>query len=175
MSENKRPTAFPRSLEQYRILQQGLQKLSYDRKNALADICAPILDAGIRAADMVDALDGIEAKVNGRLGMVAACLRTKVDAALKVQEEPLRIDELRKAYAFLRQIDSAYSGNVNAAHQATLNQALLEANGDYAVMEKRLKTVLGERAGDYGSTCKDRSIGNPHRSGTAVFRKGLSQ
>lgn len=176
MSEDAKSNAYPRSLEQYRALQNGIQKLPYDRKDRLADICAPILDAGIRAVDVVDALDGIAAKVNGRLGMVVSCLHSKVDAALAVKEEPLRIDELRKAYTFLRQIDSAYSDTVNPVHQAALNQALLEANGDYARFEKSLRTVLGERAGKYGSTCKDRSIGNAHRGGSAqVIRKGLSQ
>ena len=176
MSEDQTSRTFPRSLEQYRALQGGIKHLPYNHKDALADICAPILDAGVRAVDVVDALDGIAAKVNGRLSMVVSCLKSKVNDARKVKEEPLRIDELRKAYTFLRQIDSAYSGTVNPAHQAALNQALLEANGDYAKFEKSLRAVLGERAGDYGSTCKDRSIGNPHRGGPAqVIRKGLSQ
>lgn len=175
MSEDITPRAFPRSLEQYRTLQDGIQKLPYDRKDHLAGICSPILDAGIRASDMVDALDGIAAKVNGRLGMVVSCLQNKVGAALKVQE-PLRTDELRKAYTFLRQIDSAYSDTVSVFHQTILNTALLESNGNYELLERSLRAVLGERAGNYGSTCADRSIANPCRGGPAqVFRKGLSQ
>ena len=154
--------------------QSGLQR--YELWEDLKDAGKMMIKAGIPVRDIVDILEGIQAKSNGQFPLFVNCLVQKVfEAPMKKGGSDAYILEIGKCMTFARTAHSMYTGQIDQKDLEKLAQTTSKGKFEapnHSEFERQMQEIMRGRNTHYD--LKKKEIHRSSSNGT-IYRGSGTQ